>query len=114
MAAPPAHSRRGYEKETRREKISNSGPRRAWARFTPRDLVNPTRWKGIGTLKRSRIVAVTLGALAVSGGVTSSALAQSGSLVGAGSTLVAPLMAKWSQDFQSKNNIGVTYGAVGS
>ena len=48
------------------------------------------------------------------GGVTSSAMAQSGSLVGAGSTLVAPLMAKWSLDFQSKNNIGVTYGAVGS
>jgi phosphate transport system substrate-binding protein len=59
---------------------------------------------------------VTLGALAVSGagGVTSSAMAQSGSLVGAGSTLVAPLMAKWSLDFQSRNNIGVTYGAVGS
>jgi len=59
---------------------------------------------------------VTVGALALSGagGVTSRAMAQSSSLVGAGSTLVAPLMAKWSLDFQSKNNIGVTYGAVGS
>jgi phosphate transport system substrate-binding protein len=59
---------------------------------------------------------VTLGALAVgAGGVTSSAMAQSGgSLVGAGSTLVAPLMAKWALDFQSKNHVGVTYGAVGS
>jgi ABC-type phosphate transport system substrate-binding protein len=54
-------------------------------------------------LRRSRIVALSLGALAVSGagGLTSSAMAQSSSLVGAGSTLVAPLMAKWSLDFQS-------------
>ena len=34
--------------------------------------------------------------------------------LGAGSTLVAPLMAKWSQDFEAKNNIQVTYGSVGS
>jgi phosphate transport system substrate-binding protein len=69
-------------------------------------------------LKRSRFVALTVGALAVSvtGGMSSSALASdaNGSLVGAGSTLVAPLMAKWSQDFEAKNNIKVTYGAVGS
>jgi phosphate transport system substrate-binding protein len=36
------------------------------------------------------------------------------SVVGAGSTLVAPLMAKWSQDFQGRYNTSVTYGAVGS
>jgi phosphate transport system substrate-binding protein len=39
---------------------------------------------------------------------------QNGSITGAGSTLVAPLMQRWSQDFESKFSIGVTYGAVGS
>ncbi len=59
---------------------------------------------------------MTIGALAVGvvAGPTSNALAQDAQLVGAGSTLVAPLMTKWSQDFQAKNNIKVTYGAVGS
>jgi phosphate transport system substrate-binding protein len=37
-----------------------------------------------------------------------------GAITGAGSTLVAPLMARWSSDFNGKYNIGVTYGAVGS
>ena len=51
-----------------------------------------------------------------SGAAASSAMASdaNGSIVGAGSTLVAPLMAKWSQDFESRFNIRVTYGAVGS
>jgi phosphate transport system substrate-binding protein len=35
-------------------------------------------------------------------------------LVGAGSTLVAPLMSKWQSDFSSKDEITVTYGAIGS
>jgi phosphate transport system substrate-binding protein len=35
-------------------------------------------------------------------------------LVGAGSTLVAPLMSKWQSDFASKSEITVTYGAIGS
>jgi phosphate transport system substrate-binding protein len=35
-------------------------------------------------------------------------------LVGAGSTLVAPLMSKWQSDFSSKSEITVTYGAIGS
>jgi phosphate transport system substrate-binding protein len=35
-------------------------------------------------------------------------------LVGAGSTLVAPLMSKWQSDFSSKAEITVTYGAIGS
>jgi phosphate transport system substrate-binding protein len=66
-------------------------------------------------LKRSRLVALALGTTLVAGvaGPASDAIAQT-QLVGAGSTLVAPLMTKWSQDFQSKNNIKVTYGAVGS
>jgi phosphate transport system substrate-binding protein len=56
-------------------------------------------------------VALTLSAAA---GFTASAQAANGALTGAGSTLVAPLMAKWSQDFQSRSDVAVTYGAVGS
>jgi phosphate transport system substrate-binding protein len=35
-------------------------------------------------------------------------------LVGAGSTLVAPLMSKWQSDYESKSGGVVTYGAIGS
>jgi phosphate transport system substrate-binding protein len=35
-------------------------------------------------------------------------------LVGAGSTLVAPLMSKWQSDYASKTEETVTYGAIGS
>jgi phosphate transport system substrate-binding protein len=40
--------------------------------------------------------------------------AQAASITGAGSTLMAPLMAKWIAGFQGKYGIGVTYGSVGS
>jgi phosphate transport system substrate-binding protein len=46
-------------------------------------------------------------------GIGSTATA-SADITGAGSTLVAPLMARWAQDFKGRFNIGVTYGAVGS
>ena len=35
-------------------------------------------------------------------------------LVGAGSTLVAPLVARWSADYQRRSGVTVAYGAVGS
>jgi phosphate transport system substrate-binding protein len=35
-------------------------------------------------------------------------------LIGAGSTLVAPLMSKWQSDYASKSEETVTYGAIGS
>jgi phosphate transport system substrate-binding protein len=38
----------------------------------------------------------------------------SGTLIGAGSTLVAPLVAKWSNDYAQRNGVTVTYGAIGS
>lgn len=34
--------------------------------------------------------------------------------VGAGSTLVAPLVAKWSSDYEQRAGVTVTYGAIGS
>jgi len=35
-------------------------------------------------------------------------------LVGAGSTLVAPLLAQWSNDYAKKHGVTITYGAIGS
>jgi phosphate transport system substrate-binding protein len=40
--------------------------------------------------------------------------AAGGSLTGAGSSLVAPLVAQWKQDYQSRAGVGITYGSVGS
>ena len=74
-------------------------------------------------MTRSRSLAATLALAATTAGALGSAsaasasdafAAQGGQLVGAGSTLVAPLMAQWSQDFKRRTGIDVTYGAVGS
>jgi phosphate transport system substrate-binding protein len=35
-------------------------------------------------------------------------------LVGAGSTLVAPLVSQWSNDYAKKSGVTITYGAIGS
>jgi phosphate transport system substrate-binding protein len=49
------------------------------------------------------------------GGLTPSAGADVlGTLNGAGSSLIAPLMANWAADFQARNNIAINYSAVGS
>jgi len=45
-------------------------------------------------------------------GPASSAMADS--LVGAGSTLLAPLEAQWANDYHHRTGVSVTYGAVGS
>jgi phosphate transport system substrate-binding protein len=47
------------------------------------------------------------------GGLTASASA-AGTLNGAGSSLIAPLMANWSADFNARNSVAVNYSAVGS
>ena len=44
----------------------------------------------------------------------STASASAAGLTGAGSTLVAPLMANWINGFEIKEGIPVKYGAVGS
>lgn len=57
-------------------------------------------------------------AVAACGSSSSSSSTSGGSsnspLVGAGSTLVAPLMSKWQSDYASKTEATVTYGAIGS
>jgi phosphate transport system substrate-binding protein len=69
-------------------------------------------------VKRNRLFSLAAIAAVASmmSGMAGSAGASSanGSLVGAGSTLIQPLMADWQNDFGNKDNIGVTYGAVGS
>jgi phosphate transport system substrate-binding protein len=66
--------------------------------------------------QRRKLVALTVSALAIgaTAGFTASAEAASGTLAGAGSTLVAPLEAEWASAFQNKTGDTVTYDAVGS
>jgi len=65
--------------------------------------------------KRMRTLAVGIAAAltTVALGLVPSAVA-GGQITGAGSTLVAPLEAKWATAFQSSTGISVVYGAVGS
>ena len=65
-------------------------------------------------MSRSRIALVTLIACVASLGTGITASASADDIVGAGSTLVAPLMAQWTADYKSKTGVNVTYGAVGS
>jgi phosphate transport system substrate-binding protein len=61
------------------------------------------------------VLALTIGVSACGSSSGSSGSGSSnGPLVGAGSTLVAPLMSKWQSDYASKTEETVTYGAIGS
>jgi phosphate transport system substrate-binding protein len=69
----------------------------------------------MGTKRHLGIGAVALGAAALAasgcgGGKTS----QSHAIVGAGSTLVAPLVSQWSSEYAKRQSVTVTYGAIGS
>ncbi len=66
-------------------------------------------------MKRKRLLglATVAAILTMTAGLAPSAQAASG-LVGAGSTLITPLMTNWSLDYQSRTGITVTYGSVGS
>jgi len=60
-------------------------------------------------------LALTIGVAACGSSSSDSSSGSSGSpLVGAGSTLVAPLMSKWQSDYAGKSEETVTYGAIGS
>jgi phosphate transport system substrate-binding protein len=63
---------------------------------------------------RKQLARFALAATAVAAMAAFTSTASAADLTGAGSTLVAPLMAQWSQDYQSKTGVNVTYGAVGS
>jgi phosphate transport system substrate-binding protein len=57
---------------------------------------------------------LTLGVTACGGSKSSGDSGGSTVLVGAGSTLVAPLVAQWSNDYAKKTGNTITYGAIGS
>ena len=67
-------------------------------------------------LIRKRLLGICLALTATVGGMAavSTAAASAAGLTGAGSTLVAPLMANWINGFEIKEGIPVKYGAVGS
>jgi phosphate transport system substrate-binding protein len=71
-------------------------------------------------LKARALITVLLLALAGAGcggsggGSSSGGSGESKVLVGAGSTLVAPLLAQWSNDYAKKTGVTITYGAIGS
>ena len=62
---------------------------------------------------RKKLALVTA-ALVVIGTTAFTATASAESLTGAGSTLVAPLMQQWANDYKAKHGDDITYGAVGS
>jgi phosphate transport system substrate-binding protein len=60
-------------------------------------------------------LALTIGVTACGSSSSDGGAGSSSSpLVGAGSTLVAPLMSKWQSDYASRSEETVTYGAIGS
>jgi phosphate transport system substrate-binding protein len=61
-------------------------------------------------LHRKRLVGFVVAAVVASMSVATGVALAAGSLTGAGSTLVQPLMAQW----QAHSGINITYGAVGS
>jgi phosphate transport system substrate-binding protein len=63
---------------------------------------------------KARLLILALALLAAGCGGSGGGSAPEKSLVGAGSTLVAPLVAKWSGDYQQRAGVTVAYGAVGS
>jgi len=66
-------------------------------------------------LLRNRLLAALIAVAAIVGGTASAVPAASAAgLTGAGSTLVAPLMANWISNFEIKKGIPVKYSAVGS
>jgi phosphate transport system substrate-binding protein len=70
--------------------------------------------KRLATFTVAALIAGLATGLTANAGATTATEAAGGSLTGAGSTLMAPLMALWKQDVQGKFGINLTYGAVGS
>jgi phosphate transport system substrate-binding protein len=65
-------------------------------------------------LIRKKLALFASAAIAVVAMAGFTSTASAADLTGAGSTLLAPLMAQWTQDYQNKTGVSVTYGSVGS
>ena len=70
--------------------------------------------KVLSAIALALTLSIAVAACGSSSDDSSSSGSSSGPLVGAGSTLVAPLVSKWQPDFSDKSGITVTYGAIGS
>jgi phosphate transport system substrate-binding protein len=57
---------------------------------------------------------LAIAACGSSGGTGSSGTGSSKTLIGAGSTLIAPLMSQWQPTYDTASGVAVTYGAIGS
>lgn len=73
----------------------------------------------LGALASAAVVAVGVTACGSSkeepsSGGTPSAESSSDTIVGAGSTLVAPLVSKWQPKYNEEREVAITYGAIGS
>lgn len=65
-------------------------------------------------MHRKKLLASTVAMLAAGATVFTASSQAAGSLTGAGSTLVAPLVQRWAQDYHARTGSSVVYGAVGS
>lgn len=75
-----------------------------------------TKNKAAATILGVAVLSLVLAACgsSSSSGTNSSATGSSTTLVGAGSTLVAPLVSDWQPEYDKKAGVAVTYGAIGS
>jgi phosphate transport system substrate-binding protein len=86
------------------------------------DENSTTEMKRMQRVKRFGAVALMVGGVALasacgssgSSGSSSGSSGTSNVLVGAGSTLVAPLMSQWEPDYTKSSGVTITYGAIGS
>lgn len=63
---------------------------------------------------RAFVLGAVLALVSGCGGSGGGSGGESKVLVGAGSTLVAPLVSQWSNDYSKKTGVTITYGAIGS
>jgi phosphate transport system substrate-binding protein len=74
-----------------------------------------TKINKVGAILASAALAIGVAACGSSSPKSSSGAATaSTTLVGAGSTLVAPLLSVWQPEYDKKTKVAVTYGAIGS
>jgi phosphate transport system substrate-binding protein len=73
--------------------------------------LNRTRFLGLGL---ATVLAGLATGLTSSAGASTATEAAGGTITGAGSSLMAPLVAQWKTDFQNRTGNTVNYGSVGS
>jgi len=73
-----------------------------------------TKNKTAATVLGVAVLSLVLAACGSSTTTTTGASGSSTTLVGAGSTLVAPLVSEWQPEYDKKAGVAVTYGAIGS